>query len=73
MGSQGVVARVSLSTFPYALDVTAKVTTCGISSSRCSRRARHDDPGPNISIIGLALVWAVHGVSREATTFVPLF
>ena len=31
-----LVAGVSLSTFPYALDVTAKVRRCAISSSRCS-------------------------------------
>ena len=31
-----LVAGVSLSTFPYALDVTAKVTSCATSSSRSS-------------------------------------
>lgn len=73
MGS--LVAGVSLSTFPYALDVTAKVTTLrdffitlffvGLGMTI---------PVPNVSVIGLALVAALFTVvSRVATTFIPLY
>jgi Kef-type K+ transport system membrane component KefB len=73
MGS--LVAGVSLSTFPYALDVTAKVTTLrdffitlffvGLGMTI---------PIPGLSVIGLALVIAVFTVvSRLVTTFVPLY
>src|SRR3954462_15243319 len=70
-----LVAGVSISTFPYALDVTAKVTTL-----------RHffitlffvalgmTIPIPNGSVIGLALVIAGFTmVSRVVTTFAPLY
>ena len=70
-----LVAGVSLSTFPYALDVTAKVTTLrdffitlffvGLGMTI---------PIPSGSVIGLALVIAVFTVvSRLATTFTPLY
>lgn len=73
MGS--LVAGVSLSTFPYALDVTAKVTTLrdffitlffvGLGMTI---------PVPNGSTIGLALVIAAFTVvSRMVTTFLPLY
>jgi Kef-type K+ transport system membrane component KefB len=73
MGS--LVAGVSLSTFPYALDVTAKVTTLrdffitlffvGVGMTI---------PIPNGSTIALALVIAVFTVfSRVLTTFTPLY
>ncbi len=73
MGS--LVAGVSLSTFPYALDVTAKVTTLrdffitlffvGLGMTI---------PIPNGSIISMALAIAVFTVvSRLVTTFVPLY
>src|SRR5215470_13147245 len=73
MGS--LVAGVSLSTFPYALDVTAKVTTLrdffitlffvGLGMSI---------PIPGMSVIGLALIIAAFTVvSRVVTTFVPLY
>jgi len=73
MGS--LVAGVSLSTFPYALDVTAKVTTLrdffitlffvalGMTISI-----------PNGSVIALALMIAAFTVvSRVVTTFLPLY
>jgi Kef-type K+ transport system membrane component KefB/Trk K+ transport system NAD-binding subunit len=70
-----LVAGVSLSTFPYALDVTAKVTTLrdffitlffvGLGMTI---------PIPGLSVIGLALVIAAFTVaSRLITTFVPLY
>lgn len=73
MGS--LVAGVSLSTFPYALDVTAKVTTLrdffitlffvGLGMTI---------PVPNGSTIGLALIIAAFTVaSRLVTTFLPLY
>lgn len=73
MGS--LVAGVSLSTFPYALDVTAKVTTLrdffitlffvGLGMTI---------PVPDGSTIGLALVIAAFTVvSRLVTTFLPLY
>ena len=73
MGS--LVAGVSLSTFPYALDVTAKVTTLrdffitlffvGLGMTI---------PIPNGSVIALALAIAAFTVvSRVVTTFVPLY
>jgi Kef-type K+ transport system membrane component KefB len=73
MGS--LVAGVSLSTFPYALDVTAKVTTLrdffitlffvGVGMTI---------PIPNFATIGLALVIAAFTVvSRVFTTFTPLY
>ncbi|MEA2885319.1 MAG: hypothetical protein QOH32_4575 [Bradyrhizobium sp.] len=73
MGS--LVAGVSLSTFPYALDVTAKVTTLrdffitlffvGLGMTI---------PIPSGSVIGLALIIAGFTViSRVLTTFTPLY
>jgi len=70
-----LVAGVSLSTFPYALDVTAKVTTLrdffitlffvGLGMTI---------PIPGLSVIGLALVIAAFTVgSRLVTTFLPLY
>ncbi|MBR1125246.1 cation:proton antiporter [Bradyrhizobium lablabi] len=70
-----LVAGVSLSTFPYALDVTAKVTTLrdffitlffvGLGMTI---------PIPSGSVIGLALIIAVFTVvSRLVTTFTPLY
>jgi Kef-type K+ transport system membrane component KefB len=73
MGS--LVAGVSLSTFPYALDVTAKVTTLRdffITLFFVSLGMTIPVPGP--SVIGLALVIAAFTVvSRLITTFTPLY
>jgi len=73
MGS--LVAGVALSTFPYALDVTAKVTTLrdffitlffvGVGMTI---------PVPDVATIKLALVIALFTVvSRLVTTFLPLY
>lgn len=73
MGS--LVAGVALSTFPYALDVTAKVTTLrdffitlffvGVGMTI---------PVPGLATVQLALVIAVFAVvSRLLTTFTPLY
>lgn len=73
MGS--LVAGVALSTFPYALDVTAKVTTLrdffitlffvGVGMTI---------PVPDLATLWLALVVAVFAVvSRLVTTFTPLY
>lgn len=70
-----LIAGVSLSTFPYALDVTAKVTSLrdffvtlffvGLGMSV---------PLPSGSLITWALVFAAFTVvSRVVTTFVPLY
>ena len=73
MGS--LVAGVSLSTFPYALDVTAKVTTLRdffITLFFVSLGMTIPIPGP--SVIGLALTIAAFTVvSRMLTTFTPLY
>ncbi|MBR0694210.1 cation:proton antiporter [Bradyrhizobium lablabi] len=73
MGS--LVAGVSLSTFPYALDVTAKVTTLRdffITLFFVALGMTIPIPGP--SVIGLALVIAAFTVvSRAVTTFTPLY
>jgi Kef-type K+ transport system membrane component KefB len=73
MGS--LVAGVSLSTFPYALDVTAKVTTLrDFFITLFFVALGMTIPVPNVSIIGLALVVALFTVvSRVVTTFVPLY
>ena len=73
MGS--LVAGVSLSTFPYALDVTAKVTTLrDFFITLFFVALGMTIPVPNVSIIGLALVVALFTVvSRVATTFGPLY
>jgi len=73
MGS--LVAGVSLSTFPYALDVTAKVTTLrDFFITLFFVALGMTIPIPNSSVIGLALTIAGFTViSRLLTTFVPLY
>src|SRR4051794_17302755 len=73
MGS--LVAGVSLSTFPYALDVTAKVTTLrDFFITLFFVALGMTIPIPNGSVIGLALMIAAFTVvSRLATTFAPLY
>ncbi|CAN5447262.1 cation:proton antiporter [soil metagenome] len=73
MGS--LVAGVSLSTFPYALDVTAKVTTLrDFFITLFFVALGMTIPVPNSSMIGLALVIAAFTViSRVITTFLPLY
>jgi Kef-type K+ transport system membrane component KefB len=73
MGS--LVAGVSLSTFPYALDVTAKVTTLrDFFITLFFVALGMTIPVPNLSVIGLALIIAAFTVvSRLLTTFAPLY
>ncbi|MBI5130709.1 MAG: cation:proton antiporter [Rhodopseudomonas palustris] len=73
MGS--LVAGVSLSTFPYALDVTAKVTTLrDFFITLFFVALGMTIPIPNGSVIVLALAIAAFTVvSRVVTTFVPLY
>jgi Kef-type K+ transport system membrane component KefB len=73
MGS--LVAGVSLSTFPYALDVTAKVTTLrDFFITLFFVALGMTIPVPNLSVIGLALIIAAFTVvSRVVTTFAPLY
>ncbi|MGH6703957.1 MAG: cation:proton antiporter [Bradyrhizobium sp.] len=73
MGS--LVAGVSLSTFPYALDVTAKVTTLrDFFITLFFVALGMTIPVPNLSVIGLALAIAAFTVaSRLLTTFAPLY
>jgi voltage-gated potassium channel Kch len=73
MGS--LVAGVSLSTFPYALDVTAKVTTLrDFFITLFFVALGMTIPIPNGSVIGLALLIAGFTVvSRVLSTFVPLY
>jgi Kef-type K+ transport system membrane component KefB len=73
MGS--LVAGVSLSTFPYALDVTAKVTTLrDFFITLFFVALGMTIPIPNGSVIGLALIIAGFTVvSRGITTFLPLY
>jgi Kef-type K+ transport system membrane component KefB/voltage-gated potassium channel Kch len=73
MGS--LVAGVSLSTFPYALDVTAKVTTLrDFFITLFFVALGMTIPIPNSSTIWLALVIALFTVaSRIVTTFLPLY
>ncbi|MEH2482105.1 Kef-type K+ transport system membrane component KefB [Nitrobacteraceae bacterium AZCC 2146] len=73
MGS--LVAGVSLSTFPYALDVTAKVTTLrDFFITLFFVALGMTIPIPNLSVIGLALIIAAFTVvSRVLTTFTPLY
>lgn len=70
-----LIAGVSLSTFPYALDVTAKVTTLRdffITLFFVALGMTIRVPG--LSVIGLALMIAAFTVvSRLVTTFVPLY
>jgi Kef-type K+ transport system membrane component KefB len=70
-----LIAGVSLSTFPYALDVTAKVTTLrDFFITLFFVALGMTIPVPNISVIGLALMIAAFTVvSRLATTFIPLY
>ncbi|MCK1516932.1 cation:proton antiporter [Bradyrhizobium sp. 190] len=73
MGS--LVAGVSLSTFPYALDVTAKVTTLrDFFITLFFVSLGMTIPIPGASVIGLALMIAAFTVvSRMVTTFAPLY
>jgi len=73
MGS--LVAGVSLSTFPYALDVTAKVTTLrDFFITLFFVALGMTIPIPGASVINLAIAIAVFTVlSRLITTFVPLY
>src|ERR1700759_427842 len=73
MGS--LVAGVSISTFPYALDVTAKVTTLrDFFITLFFVALGMTIPIPNGSVIGLALIIAAFTVvSRVVTTFAPLY
>jgi Kef-type K+ transport system membrane component KefB len=73
MGS--LVAGVSLSTFPYALDVTAKVTTLrDFFITLFFVALGMTIPIPGMSVIGLALLIAAFTVvSRVVTTFAPLY
>jgi Kef-type K+ transport system membrane component KefB len=73
MGS--LVAGVSLSTFPYALDVTAKVTTLrDFFITLFFVALGMTIPIPTSSVIGLAFVIAAFTVvSRVVTTFTPLY
>lgn len=73
MGS--LVAGVSLSTFPYALDVTAKVTTLrDFFITLFFVALGMTIPIPDSSTIWLALVIAAFTVvSRILTTFLPLY
>ncbi len=73
MGS--LVAGVSLSTFPYALDVTAKVTTLrDFFITLFFVALGMTIPIPGLSVIGLALLIAAFTVvSRVVTTFTPLY
>src|SRR3954447_15633664 len=73
MGS--LIAGVSLSTFPYALDVTAKVTTLrDFFITLFFVALGMTIPIPTMSVVGLALVIAAFTVaSRMLTTFTPLY
>lgn len=70
-----LVAGVSLSTFPYALDVTAKVTTLrDFFITLFFVALGMTIPVPDMSVIGLALmIAAVTLVTRLVTTFTPLY
>src|ERR1700682_4376882 len=73
MGS--LVAGVSLSTFPYALDVTAKVTTLrDFFITLFFVALGMTIPIPNLPVIGLALIIAGFTVvSRLVTPFTPVY
>ncbi len=73
MGS--LIAGVSLSTFPYALDVTAKVITLrDFFITLFFVALGMTIPIPTMSVVGLALVIALFTVaSRLLTTFTPLY
>ncbi|MBR0685251.1 cation:proton antiporter [Bradyrhizobium manausense] len=70
-----LIAGVSLSTFPYALDVTAKVTTLrDFFITLFFVALGMTIPVPGLSVIGLALMIAAFTVvSRLLTTFTPLY
>ncbi|MFL6807828.1 MAG: cation:proton antiporter [Bradyrhizobium canariense] len=70
-----LIAGVSLSTFPYALDVTAKVTTLrDFFITLFFVALGMTIPVPGLSVIGLALMIAGFTVvSRLVTTFAPLY
>lgn len=70
-----LIAGVSLSTFPYALDVTAKVTTLrDFFITLFFVALGMTIPVPGLSVIGLALIIAAFTVvSRLVTTFTPLY
>jgi Kef-type K+ transport system membrane component KefB len=70
-----LIAGVSLSTFPYALDVTAKVTTLrDFFITLFFVALGMTIPVPGLSVIGLALLIAAFTVvSRLVTTFTPLY
>jgi len=70
-----LIAGVSLSTFPYALDVTAKVTTLrDFFITLFFVALGMTIPVPGLSVIGLALMIAAFTVvSRLVTTFIPLY
>lgn len=70
-----LIAGVSLSTFPYALDVTAKVTTLrDFFITLFFVALGMTIPVPGLSVIGLALMIAGFTVvSRLVTTFTPLY
>ncbi|MGO4712765.1 cation:proton antiporter [Bradyrhizobium sp. 2TAF24] len=73
MGS--LVAGVSLSTFPYALDVTAKVTTLrDFFITLFFVSLGMTIPVPSLSVVSFALIIAAFTVaSRLVTTFLPLY
>src|SRR6201991_1304670 len=70
-----LIAGVSLSTFPYALDVTAKVTTLrDFFITLFFVALGMTIPIPDLSVIKLALIIAAFTViSRLVTTFAPLY
>lgn len=70
-----LIAGVSLSTFPYALDVTAKVTTLrDFFITLFFVALGMTIPVPGFSVIWLALMIAAFTVvSRLVTTFTPLY
>lgn len=70
-----LIAGVSLSTFPYALDVTAKVTTLrDFFITLFFVALGMTIPVPGLSVIGLALMIAAFTVvSRLVMTFAPLY
>ncbi len=70
-----LIAGVALSTFPYALDVTAKVTSLrDFFVTLFFVGLGMQIPAPTGQLVGWALVFAVFVVvSRFATTFTPLY
>ncbi|MHC2621434.1 Kef-type K+ transport system membrane component KefB [Bradyrhizobium huanghuaihaiense] len=70
-----LIAGVSLSTFPYALDVTAKVTTLrDFFITLFFVALGMTIPVPGLSVIGMALMIAAFTVaSRLVSTFTPLY